>query len=119
MISAVLTMSNTSTIRPTVPILAIGHLDPVCQASRRQRVRVRGANVTIFEFRPPWCPEVGPDWGRRSIAQLRHTRAGFWLVLWQNRSDRRERYRLAPDPTRDLDALLAELGQDEIRLFWR
>lgn len=79
---------------------------------------VHGANVTIFELRPPWCDEVGPEWSRRPVAQLRHTGAGFWLLLWQNRRGRWERYPLAADPTRDLDALLAELDEDGISLFW-
>ena len=84
----------------------------------RVECAVHGANVTIFELRPPWCDEVGPEWSRRPVAQLRHTGAGFWLLLWQNRRSRWERYPLAADPTRDLDALLAELDEDGISLFW-
>jgi hypothetical protein len=84
----------------------------------RIEVGVHGANVTIFELRPPWCADVGPDWSRRPVAQLRHTGSGFWLLLWQNRRSRWERYPLAPDATRDLDALLSELDEDGICLFW-
>jgi len=88
------------------------------QEKVRLEVGLRGANVTIFELRPPWCPEVGPEWSRRAVAQLRHTGGGFWLLLWPNRRDRWERYPLAPDATRDLDALLAELDEDGICVFW-
>lgn len=87
------------------------------QEEVRLEVGVHGANVTIFELRPPWSDEVSPEWTRRPVAQLRHTGSGFWLLLWQNRRDRWERHPLAPDPTRDLDALLAELDQC-ICLFW-
>lgn len=89
---------------------------------QKQKVRlelgVHGANVTIFELRPPWCPEVGPDWSRRSVAQLRHSGSGFWQLLWRNRRDRWERYPLAPDVTRDLDSLLNALDDDGVSLFW-
>lgn len=83
----------------------------------RLEVGVHGANVTIFELRPPWCPEVGPDWSRRPVAQLRHTGGGFWLLLWQNRRERWERYPLAPEATRDLESLLTALNDDGIGLF--
>lgn len=84
----------------------------------RVEIGVRGANVTIFEMRPPWCEEVGSEWSRRPVAQLRHTGGGFWLLLWHNRRGRWERYPLAPEATRDLDALLTELNEDGISLFW-
>ncbi len=84
----------------------------------RLEVSVRGANVTITEQRPPWCEEVGPEWSSRPVAQLRHTGSGFWLLLWQNRRGRWERYPLAPDATRDLESLLGELEEDGICLFW-
>jgi len=87
------------------------------QGDVRLEMVVRGANVTIFELRPPGCEEVGPDWSRRPLAQLRSTGYGFWLLLWQNRRDRWERYPLAPNATRDLDALLRELDEDSICVF--
>jgi hypothetical protein len=88
------------------------------QGELRVEVGVHGANVTIFERRPPWCDEVGPDWSRRPVAQLRHTAGGFWLLLWPNRRGRWERYPLQPTATRDLDSLLAELDEDGICVFW-
>lgn len=87
------------------------------QGDVRLEMGVRGANVTIFELRPPGCEEVGPDWSRRPLAQLRSTGYGFWLLLWQNRRDQWERYPLAPNATRDLDALLRELDEDSICVF--
>ncbi len=97
---------------------ASGRIPAAHQEEVRLEVGVRGANVTIFELRPPWSPDVGPEWSRRAVAQLRHTGGGFWLLLWQNRRERWERYPLAPDATRDLDALLAELDEAGICLFW-
>jgi hypothetical protein len=90
----------------------IEHRDEV-----RIEIGVRGANVTIFELRPPWPDEVGPDWSRRPLVQLRHTGGGFWLLLWHDRRGRWQRYPLAPRATRDLDALLAEIDEDGISLF--
>jgi Protein of unknown function (DUF3024) len=83
----------------------------------RLEVGVRGANVTIFELRQPWCEDVGPGWSRRPLVQLRHTGSGFWLLLWQDRRGRWQRYPLAPRPSRDLGALLAEIDEDGISLF--
>jgi hypothetical protein len=73
---------------------------------------VRGANVTIYEARPAWREDLGPEWQRRPVAQLRHTGSGFWLLLWPDRRDRWQRYPLVPDATRDLEALLRELEED-------
>jgi hypothetical protein len=87
------------------------------QGELRLEVGVRGGNVTVFELRPPWRDAVGPDWSRRPVVRLRHTGNGYWLLLWPDRRDRWQRYPLAPDPTRDLDSLLAELD-DGICLFW-
>jgi hypothetical protein len=84
----------------------------------RLELSVRGANVTIYELRPPWSAEAGPDWSRRPVAQLRHTGGGFWLLLWPNRRNRWERYPLAPHASRDLESLLAEMDEDGISLFW-
>lgn len=95
-----------------------GRVPVDCQAELRLEVGVRRANVTIFELRPPWCDEVGPEWSRRPVAQLGHTASGYWLLLWPDRRGRWERYPLAPDATRDLDSLLAELDEDGICLFW-
>ena len=78
---------------------------------------MRGANVTIVELRPPWREVVGPEWSRRPLVQLRHTGSGFWLLLWQDGRGRWQRYPLAPRPTRDLRALLAEIDEDGISLF--
>ena len=46
------------------------------------------------------------------------TGSGLWLLLWQTRRGRWERYPLAPDATRDLESLLAALAEDGICLFW-
>jgi len=54
---------------------------------------------------------------RRPLVQLRYTGAGFWLLLWQDRRGRWRRSPLAPQATRDLGALLAEIDEDGISLF--
>lgn len=63
----------------------------------RDQVRVeygtRGSNVTIFELRPPWKPELGDEWSRRAIAQLRYD-GSSWRLYWP---DRNTRWHLLPD----------------------
>lgn len=57
----------------------------------RDRIRVehtvRGSNVTILEYRPPWREELGLEWTRQPIAQLRY-RDGEWRLYWPDRNTR-------------------------------
>ena len=84
----------------------------------RVEMVLRGANVTIYELRPPWRDDLAPEWSRRPVAQLRHTGAGYWLLLWPDRRDRWQGHPLALDATRDLGSLLSELDEDGLCLFW-
>ncbi len=44
---------------------------------------VRGDAITIFERRPPWREDLGPEWTRQKIAQLRYDRASAtWSLYW-------------------------------------
>lgn len=110
--------------RPSEPDLArirrwvedrvpVEHQDEV-----RVEMALRGANVTIYELRPPWRDDLAQEWSRRPVAQLRHTGSGYWLLLWPDRRDRWQRHPLALDVTRDLGSLLRELDEDGLCLFW-
>ena len=81
-------------------------------------VVVRGTSVTIVECRPPWRADLGPDWSRIPIAQLRYdpTRIA-WALYWRDRNLRWHRYdRIAP--VSHVDPLLAEIDADPTAIFW-
>ncbi len=91
-------------------------------ARLRDKVRlehqVRGDAITIFECRPPWRPDFGPEWTRRKIAQLRFdlgTRE--WTLYWADRNGRWLLYRDL-DPSSDIRMLLTEIDQDPYACFW-
>ena len=79
---------------------------------------MRGLSVTILECRPPWTPEIGPQWTRFPIARLRHVQAhGVWMLYWRDRNLRWHRYdRIGPSP--QVDPLLAEIEADPTSIFW-
>lgn len=74
--------------------------------------------VVIFECRPPWRPDLGPDWTRRPVARLRYTqKRGGWTLYWFRSNGRHQRYDdVAPDA--DLTVLIEELDNDPAAIFW-
>ena len=94
-----------------------GRVPPQHADSIKIELGQRGANVTLFELRPPWCEEVGPDWSRRPAAQLRYTGMGFWRLFCTDRNGRWRPYPLNPEPERDLDGLLNVVSEDAIEAF--
>jgi hypothetical protein len=87
-------------------------------AQVRMEVVVRGTAVTIVECRPPWRADLGPDWSRFPVAQLRHDPARIeWTLDWRDRNLRWQRYdRIAPES--HVDTLLAEIDADPMAIFW-
>lgn len=84
----------------------------------RVEVDIARRHLTIVETRPPWRPDLGPEWTRFPIARLRYTKTtGFWDLYWRDRSFRFHRYDRLP-PSRLVDDLLAEIDRDPIRIFW-
>lgn len=79
---------------------------------------VRGRSITLFECRPPWRPELGPEWSRMPVAQLRYDPEDHhWRLYCAHRNRRWHPYsRLAPTPR--LDELLTEIEQDPTAIFW-
>ena len=72
----------------------------------RMEYEIRGNMVTIIERRPPWSPELRPEWSRLTVAQLRYEDTKRALY-WSDRNDRWHLYDLF-EPTPDLSALLGE-----------
>ena len=84
----------------------------------RVEVDVRGGSLTILECRPPWDPDLGPEWIRTKIAQLRYRPdEGHWLLFWADRNSRWHRYSHL-DPASDVDELLREIDEDPTCIFW-
>jgi hypothetical protein len=79
---------------------------------------VDGSTITIVERRPPWSEELGGDWSRQPIAQLRYDRrAETWTLYWPRHTGRWHRYEdLAA--AADVGPLLAVIDADPGGLFW-
>jgi hypothetical protein len=112
--------------RPAVPDIAIAAVRRYCDdkipAQHRGEVRVdcdvRGKSVTIYECRPPWRPDLGPDWTRLPVAQLRYDPDDhLWRLYCPDRNGRWHSYDMA-EPTTQLDELLAEIDEDPTNIFW-
>jgi hypothetical protein len=75
-------------------------------------------HVTIYEVRPPWRPDLGPDWTRSPVAQLRYTaKSRAWTLYWQDRHLRWREYREL-SAGRPIEELLDEVGCDPTGIFW-
>lgn len=87
-------------------------------AQVRMELEVRGTSVTIVERRPPWRPDLGPEWSRSPIAQLRYDpKVGRWSLFWRARGERWHQYDRA-NLASQVDPLLAELDADPTAIFW-
>ena len=74
--------------------------------------------VTIFDCRPPWKPELGPDWTRLIVAQLRFTVVGnLWSLYWRDSSEVFHPY-FEFNARPDVGDLLAEIDRDPTAIFW-
>jgi hypothetical protein len=112
--------------RPVVPETALAAIRRFCEdktpVEHRDQFRVecavRGTSVTIFDCQAPWDPELGPDWIRMPIAQLRYAPDDqHWRLFWADRNDRWHPYDMI-DPTLRLDRLLLEFDTDPTCIFW-
>ncbi len=84
----------------------------------RYELDVTNRSVTIFECRPPWRNDMGPEWTRLPVARLRYTAVrNEWSLYWRDRNGRFHEYELV-DPTRHVDRLLAEIDADPTAIFW-
>ena len=66
---------------------AAGKVPAHVQDRIRLDVDTVGNSITIWECRPPWRPEYGPEWTRMGIARFRYSPSQkSWTVYWM-RSD--------------------------------
>lgn len=103
-------------VERTVGLYCEQRIPPHARDQIRMEYEIRGNSVTIVERRPPWSPELPPEWSRSQIAQLRYE-DGNWALYWSDRSGRWHFYDLF-EPTPDLSAALAEIDLDQTRIFW-
>lgn len=84
----------------------------------RTEYKDHGNTITIYECRPPWREEVGPDWTRRRICTFEwDPRTHLWTLYARDRNDRRLEYPFI-EPVPDLAPLLRELDNDPTCIFW-
>jgi hypothetical protein len=112
--------------RPAIPDTDLEAIRLFCQANspeeHRDQLRVeygvRGKSVTIYECRPPWQPDLGPDWMRQPIGQLRYNpQDRHWSLCFADRNSRWHYYELL-EPTTDIGDLIAEIHEDPTCISW-
>lgn len=112
--------------RLAVPETALAAVRRYCEekvpARHRDELRVecdvRGRSITMYECRPPWHPDVGPDWTRQPVAQLRYDPTDhYWRLYCADRNSRWRYYDMV-EPTPKLDDLIAEIDEDPTGIFW-
>lgn len=112
--------------KPAPPAAAIEAVSHYCEtkvpAEHRDKVRVehsvRGKTVTLFQCQPPWHTDLGADWTRQPVAQLRYDPEDrHWRLYWADRNGRWHDYDMT-EPSTDIDLLLAEIDQDPTGIFW-
>jgi len=78
----------------------------------------RGKHITVYECRPPWQPDLGPDSTRQPVAQLRYDPSDHhWRLYCADRNGRWRFYEPAK-PTPRLDELIAEIDADRTGIVW-
>jgi hypothetical protein len=84
----------------------------------RVEMDVDARAITIFECRPPWHEDLGPEWTRQEVARLRYTKATrTWALYWPDRDSKFHRYERL-DPAPKVERLLAEIDADPTGIFW-
>jgi hypothetical protein len=112
--------------RPVVPETALAAIRRFCQANSpaehahelRVEYSIRGKSVTLYECRPPWPPDLEPEWIRQEFAQLRYNPDDrHWRLYYADRNSRWHPYDMT-EPTTDLGELIAEIDDDPTCIFW-
>ncbi len=83
----------------------------------RVEATIRGRSVTIVECRPPWREDLGPEWSRHGVAQMRYdVDTNLWTLYW---ADRNSRWHVFDpiDPAK-VGEILDEIELDRTCIFW-
>jgi Protein of unknown function (DUF3024) len=81
-------------------------------------VDVAKRDLTVVECRPPWQPDLGPQWTRLPIARLRDLKAsGLWTPYWRDRNLRFHEYGRVPT-TATIEDLPPKIDRDPTGIFW-
>jgi hypothetical protein len=84
----------------------------------RIEVDIADGHLTIVECRPPWSAELGLEWTRSPIAQMRYSKSPrLWSLFWRDRDSLFLLCDQVP-PTANIDDLLAEVDSDPTGIFW-
>lgn len=75
-------------------------------------------SLTLYECRPPWREDLGPEWTRVGFARLTYTRGGDEWLLECIDGNRGFRPYPQADPTRSIGELLAAIDDDPSGIFW-
>ncbi|MDE0232372.1 MAG: DUF3024 domain-containing protein [bacterium] len=93
-------------------------LPPRAKGLVRYEIDLTDRAITLFECRPPWRDDTGPEWTRFPICRFRYTKVrGEWSLYWRDRNRRFHKYDLA-HPTPLIDLLVAKVEQDPTGIFW-
>jgi len=97
---------------------AAGKVPPSVQDKIRIEVETAGSSVTIWECRPPWRPEYGPEWTRMGIARFKYSPSQkSWTVYWMRSDLKFHRYEpMEPQP--GIGPLLDVVARDPDACFW-
>lgn len=84
----------------------------------RIEYKLRGNTLTIYECRPPWREDFGPEWTSRRVCVFEWDRAARgWRLYAMDRNNRRLDYPFV-ETTPDLLPLLREIETDPTCIFW-
>jgi len=79
--------------------------------------KIKGNTISIFENRAPWRKEI-TEWTSMPVAQMKYDeKTGEWTLFCADRNDKWHKY-LNLKPTKDIDAVLAEIDRDPTGIFW-
>ena len=88
-------------------------------AEWRIECTVRGRSVTLFDCRAPGSGDIGPEWTRVPIAQLRFdTSSHAWSICWADRNSRWHPYPYNEIEPGSIDDMLTEIESDPTAIFW-
>ncbi len=79
---------------------------------------LRGNTITLYECRPPWREDLGPQWTSSRICSMQWSpQTRLWTLYARDRNDRRLDYEFVT-PSQSVAPLLREVDDDPTAIFW-